>query len=370
MTIGDVNTTEPEAQEPHGTAMPAGLPTVSTLGRHAPELPATVGLSALTVMLRQMALIRATEERIHELFQAGELPGFIHLAAGQEAAAVGVISALQPGDYVFSTFRNHGHALAMGVDPARLMAEMYGRETGTNRGRGGSMHIADHSVGLLASGAIVGASPSLACGPAFGSKLAGDGRVSVAFFGDGAMQQGTVFEAINLASVWDLPAIFVCENNNFGQATPISAVSRVEPFERARAYGIPGFKVDGQDVEAVFAVAAWAAERARSGDGPTLIEAQTHAYFGAWEGETKVAHRLGERDGYFRARDPLAIALERLVVADALTPEGYEDLVDEIADVLDAAVEFARSSPAPDPSDLTAYVHTPAGAANAESAVK
>ena len=327
-----------------------GLATAFTSGP-VPDDRLAIGL------LRTMALIRVFEDRTHELFQAGEMPGFVHLCAGQEAPAAGVVAALSEGDYIFSTFRNHGHALAKGVDPKRLMAELYARSTGTNGGRGGSMHVADHSVGLLASGAIVGASPPLACGPALGSKLSGDGKVSVAFFGDGAMQQGTTYEAMNLAAVWKLSVLFVCENNGFGQATPISSVSPVEPYERARAHDIPGVKVDGQDAEEVYRVASWAVHRARGGEGPTVIEATTHSIHGGWEGETKKAHRA-QRDRLFRHRDPLRVLRERLVQRGALSEDGWEDMLDEAHEVVDEAVEFARRSSPPDASDLEQIVYT------------
>jgi pyruvate dehydrogenase E1 component alpha subunit len=311
----------------------------------------------LISMLGKMQLIRQFEDRTFEIFQSGELAGTTHLCAGQEAVAVGVVSSLRDTDYIFSTFRNHGHALAKGVSPRRLMAEMYGRESGTNRGRGGSMHIMDASVGLLASGSIVGASPPLACGPALGSKLTGGDAVSVAFLGDGAMQQGTSYEAMNLAAIWKLPVIFVCENNGMGQATPIASVSPVQPYLRALAHGIPGVQLDGQDVEEVNRVAAAAVARARGGEGPTLIEARTYHYYGAWIGEPTKAHRDRAVDAYYRRHDPVVVLRERLIARGALSSSAWDDLADEIEEIVEDAIEFARQSAPSAPADMAAEAY-------------
>nr|WP_228501184.1 thiamine pyrophosphate-dependent dehydrogenase E1 component subunit alpha [Nocardioides agariphilus] len=297
-----------------------------------------------------MTLIRVFEERVHSLFQDGELPGLLHLCSGQEAVAAGVMAHLGAADMITSTHRNHGHALAKGVSPASMMIELYGRSGGTNDGKGGSMHIADASVGHLASGGIVGAGVPLAMGPAQAAKLDGRPDVAVTFFGDGGAQQGTVLESMNLAAVWALPAIFICENNLFGQATPVAYASAVAPHQRAEGFGLPSELVDGQDAVAVFEAAGRAVSRARAGNGPTFVECQTYSYHGSWEGESKRSYRLPEVETDFRTRDPLRILDERL--ADSL--QGWADIRDQIEedmhDVVDQAVEAGRNAPRPDPA--------------------
>lgn len=308
-------------------------------------------------LFRVMSLIRTFEDRVHVLFQDGELPGLLHLCSGQEAGVAGVIAHLQPVDMVTSTHRNHGHGLAKGISPAAMMTELYGRAGGANDGKGGSMHVADASVGLLASGGIVGAGVPLAMGPALAAKLDRRSDVAVTFFGDGAAQQGTVLESMNLAAVWNLPAVFVCENNVFGQATPITYSSAVKPHARAAGFGLPAEIVDGQDVLAVYQAAGQAISRAREGGGPSFLEIRTYSYHGGWEGESKKSYRVPEIEAEFRERDPLEILDVHL--RDRLENWGVqrEDIEDRVHDMVDAAVEAARRAPRPDPRSLTEGVY-------------
>jgi pyruvate dehydrogenase E1 component alpha subunit len=308
-------------------------------------------------LFRVMSLIRTFEDRVHVLFQDGELPGLLHLCAGQEAGVAGVIAHLTRTDMVTSTHRNHGHGLAKGIDPAAMMTELYGRAGGANDGKGGSMHVADASVGLLAAGGIVGAGAPLALGPALAAKLDGRPDVAVTFFGDGGAQQGTVLESMNLAAVWNLPAIFVCENNVFGQATPVTYASAAQPHARAAGFGIPAEIVDGQDVLAVYEAAGRAIARAREGGGPSFLEIRTYSYHGGWEGESKKSYRLPEIEAEFRERDPLELLDARLEERVDDWAAHREDIEDEVHDLVDAAVEAARQAPRPDPSSLTEGVY-------------
>lgn len=311
----------------------------------------------LVGLYRTMALIRAFEERVHELFTEGELPGFLHLCSGQEAVAAGVIAHLERADMITSTHRNHGHALAKGVDVTAMMIELYGRAGGSNSGKGGSMHLADPAVGHLASGGIVGASAPLALGPAQAAKLAGTGAVAVAFFGDGGAQQGTVLEAMNLAAVWRLPVVFVCENNLFGQATTVEYASAAAPFARAEGFGLPSERVDGQDVVAVHQAAGRAVERARAGDGPSYLECLTYSYHGAWEGEPKRSYRRPEVESDFRRRDPLRLLDDVLTAAQPDWLDVRDRVDDEVAEQVDGAVEAGRAAPYPDPSTVLTGVY-------------
>src|SRR5439155_20666029 len=226
------------------------------------------------------------ENRIAGLFAAGELPGFLHFYAGEEAVAVGVCANLNDDDFITSTHRGHGHCIAKEVDVKEMMAELYGKATGSCRGKGGSMHIADVSKGMLGANGIVGGGAPLAVGAGLTAKINGRGQVSVCFFGDGASNQGAFHEAANLAAIWKLPVLFVCENNGYAEATPASySVSVQDIADRAKAYNMPGFTVDGQDVMAMYEAAGAAVERARSGEGPTLLEAKTYRYYGHYSGD-------------------------------------------------------------------------------------
>ena len=243
---------------------------------------------------RMMRTIREFEERVHAEFATGQIPGFVHLYAGEEASAVGVCSNLDDRDTIASTHRGHGHCIARGVDVGEMMAEIYGRKTGSCHGKGGSMHIADLSKGMLGANGIVGGGPPLICGTALAAKLKGTGGVSVAFFGDGGSNQGTTLESMNLACVWNLPVIFVAENNGYAESTASAwSVASDNIADRAAGFGMPGVIVDGFDFFAVHEAASEAISRAREGGGPTLIEMKFTRYFGHFEGDQQT-YRAGE----------------------------------------------------------------------------
>jgi pyruvate dehydrogenase E1 component alpha subunit len=308
-----------------------------------------------------MARIRAFEDRIHELKANDELEGFIHLMVGQEAVDAGVCANLRTEDSVFTTFRNHGQCIAKGMSIDAMMAEMFGRATGVCRGKGGSMHLADHSKRVFGGNGIVGSSPPLALGPALTAKTLGTDHVAVAFFGEGAAQQGTTHEALNLAAIWKLPVIFVCSNNMYAQATPITYASLVpDVAKRASAYGIPGITIDGQDAGLVYDVASEAVERARAGGGPTLIEAKTFLYYGAWEGEhpdSKV-YRSEQLEQQFLSRDPLELHAATLLERGWASEDELTQIREAARSEVDEAVAYARESPWPDLNECStdAYV--------------
>jgi len=294
----------------------------------------------------RMLLIRLFEQEMHRLFLKGEVHGTTHLAAGQEAIPVGVCQALRPDDYVAGTYRGHGHALAKGTDPEGMVAEMLGRATGTCGGRSGSMNVIDRERGLVGCYGIVGGSIAAATGAAMSAKR--QGRVAVAFFGDGATNQAYFFECLNFAKVLDLPVVFVCENNWYGEFTPMRKVTAgADIAARAQPFGIPSRVVDGNDLFAVVGAAREAVERARSGGGPTLLECQTYRHYGHSKSDP-AKYRPPEEVERWKARDPLPIARGRLL------DEGIEE--DAIAAVeeatrrqLDEAVEAALAAPYPDP---------------------
>jgi pyruvate dehydrogenase E1 component alpha subunit len=312
-------------------------------------MPESFALQTFETMVR----IRAFEDKVHELKADDELDGFIHLVAGQEAIDAVVCGLLENDDSIFTTFRNHGQCIAKGMSTRAMMAEMFGRDSGCCRGKGGSMHLADHSKHMFGGNGIVGSSPPLALGPALAAKTLGTTQVSVAFFGEGAAQQGTTQEALNLAAIWDLPVIFVCSNNMYAQATPIDYASRVPNIaERAAAYGMPGVTVDGQNAAEVYETAHEAIARARSGGGPTLIEGKTWLYYGAWEGEHPDAkvYRSVELDNDYKRRDPIAIHSQLLLETGwATETEGRLEKVRAAAAAeIEDAVSYARASNWPD----------------------
>ncbi len=302
-------------------------------------------------LYRMMRLIRRFEERVVELVNRDEIPGVTHEYVGQEAVATGVCAALRPDDVITSTHRGHGHILAKGGDPRRMMAELMGKATGYNRGRGGSMHIADLSLGIFGANGIVGAGAPIACGAALAAKVEGSDRVAVAFFGDGGMNQGVVHEAMNLAAIWRLPVVFVCENNGYAISAPISQMAAVERLaDRAAAYGMPGTSVDGMDVLAVHAAAAEAVARARSGGGPTLLECCTYRFVGHFTAEKArgLKYRSDEEIARWRERDPLVTYPARLRQQGI----GDQAKVDaEVEALLDEAVAFARQGPFPEAAE-------------------
>lgn len=304
--------------------------------------------------LRRMCLIREHEDRAGELFADGELPGFVHLYIGEEAVAVGACGALEEADYITSTHRGHGHCIAKGLEPEKMMAELYGKEAGYCKGKGGSMHIADIDRNMLGANGIVGAGPPIATGAAWSGKYLDEDRVALAFFGDGAVAQGQVHEAINLAATWTLPAIFLIENNQFGEGTPATDQHNIEDLSQtAEAYGIPGFTVDGMDVTAVYEAVKEARQRAIAGDGPTLIEANTYRYRGHFEGDQQPYRTEADIDEWRENRDPIKTFTQRLLDRDELTESEFEALEAEVEAEIDEAVAFAQEAEYPDPS--TAY---------------
>jgi TPP-dependent pyruvate/acetoin dehydrogenase alpha subunit len=316
-----------------------------------------LGRQRLLSMYEQMRTIRVFEDTLHELFATGEIPGFVHLYAGEEAVAVGIMAAMRSDDYVTSTHRGHGHCLAKGVELKPMLAEIYGRVTGICKGKGGSMHIADVSRGMLGANGIVGAGPPIAVGAALASKLRKTGQVCVSFFGDGASNQGTLHEAMNLAAIWALPCIFVCENNGYAEATAPTYSTTVENIaDRAAAFNMPGVVVDGQDLIKIYAAAVDAVARARQGDGPTLIEAKTYRYYGHFEGDA-MKYRTVDEVAQFRFRDPLRIFAEEIAPQARISLEDMQSIDASIQQSVSEAVEYARSSPLPAPEDCLTDVY-------------
>jgi acetoin:2,6-dichlorophenolindophenol oxidoreductase subunit alpha len=312
----------------------------------------------LLSMYERMTLIREFEERLKWLVETGVPVGAVHYYLGQEACAVGVCAALEPTDWIASTHRGHGHCIAKGVEVHRMMAELYGKSTGTNRGKGGSMHITDIRVGMLGVNPIVGMGVTHAVGAALSAKVRQTRQVAATFFGEGAASIGAVHEAMNLAAIWKLPVIFVCENNGYAQSTPVEyaiAVPRIS--ERAAAYGMPGMTVDGQDVIAVWKATTAAVERARAGGGPSLIECITYRYCGHHQGDDTRRYRTKEEEDVARSRDCLERFRKQMLSMGTLSAEEM-DLIDVTnRKRIDEAVAFAESSPLPEPADLLTDVY-------------
>jgi len=303
-----------------------------------------------------MALIRAFEQAVAALYRDGAIPGFVHTSLGQEAVAAGVGAALQPDDYLATTHRGHGHVLAKGVDVDGMMAELFARADGLCRGKGGSMHVADPSKGVLGANAIVGASLPLAVGAALSSKLLGQGRVAVGYFGEGAVNQGAFHEALNLAAIWSAPALLVCENNVYAEFSDSRRLARIASVaERARGgYGVEAHVVDGNDVEAVRAAAGEAAARCRAGEGPVVLEAETYRWHGHYEGDAQ-PYKPEDEVTRWRERDPLVVHGRRLVERGAATEEQLTGLLDEATQRVEAGVARARQLPVPPTEE--AYEH-------------
>ncbi|RSM39150.1 thiamine pyrophosphate-dependent dehydrogenase E1 component subunit alpha [Amycolatopsis balhimycina DSM 5908] len=306
---------------------------------------------------RLMRTIRVFEERVHDEFATGEIPGFVHLYAGEEASAAGVCLHLDDRDAIASTHRGHGHCIAKGVDVKAMMAEIYGRKTGSCHGKGGSMHIADLSKGMLGANGIVGGGPPLICGTALAAKQQDTGGVGVAFFGDGASNQGTTLEALNLASVWNLPAIFVAENNGYAEATSSAwSVASDNIADRAAGFGMPGVIVDGFDFFAVHEAAGEAIDRAREGGGPTLIEVKFTRYFGHFEGDQQT-YRAGEAAHARENLDCLKQFRARVADSGELPEHVLDDIDTEVAKLIEDAVSEAKAAPKPTREDLETDVY-------------
>ena len=303
-----------------------------------------------------MALIRAFETRVAELYRDGEIPGFVHTSLGQEAVAAGVGAALDDGDYVATTHRGHGHCLARGMEVDGMMAELFARGAGICHGKGGSMHIADPSRGVLGANAIVGASLPLAVGAGMSSKLLGQGRVAVAFFGEGAVNQGAFHEAVNLAAIWNLPTVLVCENNVYAEFSDSRKMTRVPGVaERAAGYGIDAEVVDGNDAEAVHRLALDAAARCRAGEGPFLIEAETYRWHGHYEGDSQ-PYKPEEESTAWRERDPLIVSAARIAERGEAGEEELERIRAQAAERVESSIERARELPIPEPEEAYADV--------------
>lgn len=308
-----------------------------------------------------MTRIRLFEERVTREYRRGDMPGFVHTYIGAEAVAAGVCAHLGDNDLIASTHRGHGHCIAKGCSIQGMLAELYGRQTGLCKGRGGSMHIADFERGMLGANAIVGGSVALATGGALAEQVKGTGRVSVSFFGDGAANQGVLYESMNLASIWALPVVYVCENNGWAESTPGSyAHSVADLAERASGFDLPGQIVDAADVSEVYGVAGVAIDRARRGDGPSFIEAKTPRISGHYLGDPEGYRSQEDRDAALE-RDPLAAVRTRLVVDGLLSESEVTALEDEVHAELDAGVAAAKADPLPAADSVADYVY--AGAA-------
>ncbi|HPP37323.1 MAG TPA: pyruvate dehydrogenase (acetyl-transferring) E1 component subunit alpha [Thermosynergistes sp.] len=308
-------------------------------------------------MYRNMVTIRLFEERVAENFAAGKIYGFVHLYVGEEATATGVCANLRKDDYITSTHRGHGHLISKGGDLKLMMAELFGRKTGYCKGKGGSMHIADVELGILGANGIVGGGFPIATGAGLTAKYNGTDQVAVCFFGDGASNQGTFHEALNLASIWKLPVVFVNENNMYGiSMSQKKSMNVPDVAARAAAYNVPGVVVDGNDVLAVYEAAGEAIKRARSGEGPTLLECKTYRYRGHFEGDPTV-YRPKEEVEEWKKRDPIPRFENELAKMGILAPDQAQTIKAEISKLIDEAVKFAEESPWPSPEEITEDVY-------------
>ena len=305
-------------------------------------------------MHRRMVRIRVFETEAGRLAEAGKIPGALHLYVGEEAVAAGVMVHLSDDDWITSTHRGHGHLIAKGGAYDRMFAELFGRATGYCRGKGGSMHISNMELGMLGANGIVGAGPPIAVGAAFSTKFRGTDRVAISFFGDGASNEGAFHEAANMAALYKLPVIFLCENNGYGEYTAQKDHQAiVDVADRAAGYGMPGVVVDGMDAVAVYEAAGAAIERARAGDGPTLLEAKTYRFFDhVGVRGMGLSYRTDEELEEWQKRDPIRMFEARLAELGVLSQEQAAAIHDEIVADVKAGIEFAESSPLPDPQTL------------------
>jgi acetoin:2,6-dichlorophenolindophenol oxidoreductase subunit alpha len=322
-------------------------------------LPTGVDADRAIELYRVMRTIRAFEDELHDRFEAGEIPGAVHLYAGQEAIAAGVVTQLRPDDYVSSTHRGHGHAIAKGCDLTRMMLEIYGRVGGLCDGKGGSMHIADFDLGMLGANGVAAGGVPIACGAALSAKVRGSGQIAVAFVGDGGANQGAFAESINLAVVWQLPVVFVVEDNGYAQSTSTRYhLAGLDVARRADGFGLPGVTIDGYDVLAVYEAFAAAAERARSGGGPTLLSCRATRYYGHMEGWDAQGYRAPDEVQQVRAaRDCIDTYARRIVGAGLADVEQLAAIDARAASQVAAAVAAARAAPYPEPADLTTDVY-------------
>ena len=314
------------------------------------------GKELYMLMLRRMMLIRKFDETVKDLVQSAELVGMAHCYIGEEAVAVGACTALRDEDYITGNHRSHGHPISKGGDVRRAMAELLGKATGYCKGKGGSMHLADFDIGILGESGIVASALPVAVGAAMGSKMQNTDRVVISFFGDGASNQGACHEAMNLASIWKLPVIFLCENNQYAVTTSFKeTVSTENVSDRAIAYNMPGVLVDGQDVMAMHEATVHAVQRARAGEGPTLLEAKTYRYEDHSEGLNRILrepYRTEEEIEFWRQRDPIDLHSKWLLENDVANQEEIDKVQTDVYEAIDGALQFARESPYPDEADL------------------
>jgi len=309
-------------------------------------------------MYEKLLTIRRFEEQAKRESDAGKLRG-LHSSIGQEAVPTGICANLTDNDYIIGTHRSHHHCIAKGVDLKEMMAELMGKVTGTNRGKGGTMHIADINKGMLGANGVVGSSIPVAVGAALSAQMQGTGGVGIAFFGDGASSQGALHESMNLAGIWKLPAIFVCENNRYAESTPAEyAVAGGSVANRAAGYGMPGVVVDGQNVLDVYEVGREAVRRARSGDGPTLIEAQTYRYMGHFGADDPLSYRSAEEEAYYREKDCIDQLKSHILENEIATEADLDTTEQEVLEAIAEAVTFADESAEPSPEELYTDVYS------------
>ncbi|MBN1863242.1 MAG: thiamine pyrophosphate-dependent dehydrogenase E1 component subunit alpha [Dehalococcoidales bacterium] len=312
----------------------------------------TIAKEKLIWMYRTMERHREFEEGVAEQFDEGHVPGFVHLSQGQEAIAAGAMAAINEDDYIITTHRGHGELLAKGGKPNEMMAELYGKKTGVMKGKGGSMHFADPSIGDIGADGILGTGPVMSCGVGLTSKLKKNGRVTVCFFGDGQTNTGRFHEALNLASAWKLPVVYLCENNTYGESTYIYDIVNITKLtDRALSYNIPSIEIDGNDVIAVYEAVTEAAARARKGEGPTFIEAKTCRWRGHYEGDTQT-YRTEKEIADCKKKDPIVRFRKDLIARGVMTEAEADKIHKEAVEEIVQAVKFAEESPWPEPAEI------------------
>ncbi len=313
--------------------------------------------ATLLGMYRQMVVIREFEEQVEDLFARALIPGVIHVSIGQEAVAAGVGGALRPDDHIIITHRGHGHSLAKGAQPRYMFAELLGKVEGYCRGKGGSMHVADPSTGNLGANGIIGGILPIATGAALSAKCRATDQVSVCFFGDGAANQGLLLESMNMAAIWQLPVIYVCSNNQYGEYTPTGDVTAGELHQRGEAFGIPSASVDGMDVLAVHEAACQSVARAREGSGPSFLVFQTYRYHGHGSSDRERAYRTREEEEMWRGRDPIERLGQVLLANGQTSSADLESIAQEAKDEILAAIAFAKDAPFPSPEEVSQHVY-------------
>lgn len=329
-----------------------------TISASPPTIVGELGKAELVHAYRVMRTIREFEERLHLEFATGEIPGFVHLYAGEEAIAAGICAALREDDWVASTHRGHGHAIAKGCDVKGMMKEIYGKAGGLCKGKGGSMHIADFDQGMLGANGIVGGAPPLICGVGLSARMRGTDQVGVAFVGDGGSNQGTFLESLNLAAIWNLPVIFVVENNGYAESTSSKYhQGDIDVAKRADGFGLPGVIVDGHDFFAVYEAAREAVRRAREGGGPSLLECKVSRYYGHFEGDQQTYRAPGEVEEIRKTRDCLDQFARRVTAAGIIGQAELEAIDREVRELIETAVTEAKAAPDPTPADLLTDVY-------------